>query len=50
MSVSFWKKWEKANELEAIRLVRTLPGFDSHQKASLLNSYLTDMYHCLVVK
>lgn len=40
----FWYKWFWADELERLELVQKLTGFrDDYNKASLLNSYLTDL-------
>lgn len=51
MSLEFWEKWYKADELKRVELVGTLTlpsprlvGQDyKHHCAVLLNSYLTDL-------
>jgi hypothetical protein len=51
MSEEFWKKWIKADELERIKLVKTLTPFTRggvcrQMHATLMNSYLVDLYNC----
>jgi len=46
----FWKEWVKADELERIKMIKTLPpfrrgGLARYVSATLLNSYLTDLYN-----
>jgi len=46
----FWDKWTKADEVERLKLVRTLSPFThggvcQHMTATLMNSYLVDLYN-----
>lgn len=46
----FWDKWTKADELGRLKLVRTLSPFTrggicQHMTATLMNSYLVDLYN-----
>jgi hypothetical protein len=50
MSDEFWNKWIKADELERIKIVRSLPcftrgGICRYMNATLMNSYLVDLYN-----
>lgn len=46
---SFWRKWMEADEMERLKMVRTLPCFTRgavcrFMTATLMNSYLEDLY------
>jgi len=46
----FWDEWIKADELERLRLIKTLTPFTRgdlchHMSATLMNSYLVDLYN-----
>jgi len=46
---TFWKKWIEADEIERLRMVRTLPAFSRggacrYMTVTLFNSYLKDFY------
>jgi hypothetical protein len=50
MTDEFWNKWIKADELERIKIVRSLPcftrgGICRYMNATLMNSYLVDLYN-----
>ena len=45
----FWEQWIEADEVERLKLIRTLPPFSRGglcrvMTAMLLNSYLIDLY------
>ena len=45
----FWEHWIEADEVERLKLIRTLPPFSRGglcrvMTATLLNSYLIDLY------
>ena len=45
----FWKDWIEADEVERLRMVRTLPPFSRgavccYMTATLMNSYLKDLH------
>ena len=45
----FWEQWIEADEVERLKLIRTLPPFSRGglcrvMTATLLNSYLIDLY------
>ena len=45
----FWERWMKADDVERLKLVRTLPCFSRggvcrYMTATLMNSYLVDLY------
>jgi hypothetical protein len=45
----FWRRWIEADEVERLKLVRTLPCFQRggicrYMTATLMNSYLKDLY------
>lgn len=47
---SFWREWVKAEELERLKMIKTLPpfrrgGIAHYMTAALLNSYLVDLYN-----
>jgi hypothetical protein len=47
---SFWRRWVEADELERLKMVRTLPCFSRgavcrYMTATLMNSYLVDLYN-----
>lgn len=49
----FWEKWFIADDIERLKLIRTLSVFSDHKNASyitptLLNSYLEDLYNYLL--
>lgn len=46
---TFWRKWIEADEMEKIDIIRLLPTFQRggvthHMTATLMNSYLRDLY------
>lgn len=50
MSIEFWKTWAKGNEIERLKLVRTLTPFSRggathYMTATVMNSYLVDLYN-----
>lgn len=49
----FWQKWEEADDVTKLKLVKTLPIFDGWDKVNLncpmftptvVNSYFVDLY------
>ena len=48
IKTDFWKKWEKANELEKEKLVATLPIFTNAHcplfTPNVINSYFEDLF------
>jgi hypothetical protein len=49
MVKTFWKKWVDADEMERLKLIKTLPAFNRgnicrYMTATLMNSYLKDLY------
>ena len=49
MGDNFWKEWVEADELERIKIIKTLTPFTRgglcrHMSATLMNSYLRDLY------
>jgi len=43
--MEFWIKWMEANEVDKLKLIRSLPVDNKY--ASLLNSYLVDLYETI---
>lgn len=41
----FWSKWIEADELEKLKLIKTLPIDEEY--VTLLNSYLVDLYETI---
>lgn len=46
---SFWRRWIEADEVERLKMIRTLPAFSRggicrFMTATLMNSYLVDLY------
>lgn len=46
---TFWREWIEADEVERLRIVRTLPAFSRggvcrYMTVTLMNSYLKDLY------
>ena len=46
---SFWRRWMEADEMEQLKMVRTLPCFTRgavcrYMTATLMQSYLLDLY------
>jgi len=44
----FWRRWIEADELEQVKMIRTLPAFTRggicrYMTATLMNSYLVDL-------
>lgn len=50
IKTEFWSRWEKANELEKVKLVESLPIYAKGKiccplfSPSLINSYFEDLY------
>ena len=49
---NFWKEWIEADELDRVKIIKTLPpfrrgGLAHYVTASLMNSYLVDLYNHL---
>jgi hypothetical protein len=47
---NFWKEWIEADELDRVKIVKTLPpfrrgGLAHYVTAALMNSYLVDLYN-----
>ena len=50
MTAEFWKTWEKGNEIERLKLIRTLTPFSRggathYMTATMMNSYLVDLHN-----
>lgn len=51
VKTKFWKRWEKAGELEKLKVVGELPiVHPTWVTPTLLNSYLVDLYTYLKTK
>jgi hypothetical protein len=55
LDTEFWEKWIKADELNRLKLVKTLTPFTRgglcrHMTATLMNSYLVDLYNTVKKK
>lgn len=53
----FWDQWLRANELERVKLVQTLPmfteskgSFAQYVSPTLLNSYFEDLYERILYR
>lgn len=47
---SFWRRWTEADEMEQLKMVRTLPCFQRggicrYMTATLMQSYLKDLFN-----
>jgi len=44
----FWKRWEKADEIEQLKIIKELPMFKDVKcplySPTLINSYFVDLY------
>jgi len=55
MSREFWLDWIDADELERLKMIKTLTPFTRgglcrHMSATLMNSYLVDLYNAVKKK
>jgi len=55
MTAEFWKTWEKGNEVERLKLIRTLTPFSRggathYMTATMMNSYLVDLHNYMKAK
>lgn len=46
---TFWGRWMEADEMERLKMIKTLPAFQRgnicrYMTATLFNSYLNDLY------
>jgi hypothetical protein len=46
---NFWRRWVEADDIERLKMIRTLPTFQRggicrYMTATLMNSYLVDLY------
>jgi hypothetical protein len=46
---NFWRRWVEADDIERLKMIRTLPAFQRggicrYMTATLMNSYLVDLY------